>query len=254
MKYLRAWLFVVFAILVTVSPARAEAVRVFAAASMKNAVDQAALAWKAASGKDVTSSYGSSATLARQIAQAAPVDIFISADEDWMNDLAAKDLIKPATRKDLVGNSLVLAAAASQDFTIDLAKVSSVTQVLGDEKLAMADVASVPAGKYGKQALEKLGLWANLQPRIVMQENVRAALALLARGEARLGIVYGSDVVAEPKVRIVATFPETSHKPIRYPAAIVKTSGNEDALSFLAYLQSSEGQAIFQKNGFTLLP
>jgi molybdate transport system substrate-binding protein len=235
------------------SSAHADGVNVFAAASMKTALDEAAKTWKSKSGKDIVATYGSSATLAKQIAEAAPADIFISADLAWMDDLAKKNLIKPDTRKDLAGNTLVLVAAAETDIKVDLANVTDLATALGDEKLAVGDVKSVPAGKYAKAALEKLGLWASVEPHLAMQENVRAALALVARGEARLGIVYGSDAVAEPKVHVVANFPETSHAPILYPAAIIAASTNPDAQGFLDFLHSKDGQLIFKANGFTLL-
>jgi molybdate transport system substrate-binding protein len=197
--------------------------------------------------------YGSTATLAKQIAEAAPADIFISADLVWMDDVAKKNLIKPESRKNLVGNTLVLVAAAGKDLKVELGNDSNLAASLGGEKLAVGDVKSVPAGKYAKAALENLGLWASVEANLVMQENVRSALALVARGEARLGIVYGSDAVAESKVQVVANFPETSHEPIVYPAAIVAASTNPDAQTFLTFLFSEEAQLIFKANGFTLL-
>jgi molybdate transport system substrate-binding protein len=235
------------------SSANADGVNVFAAASMKTAIDDAAKTWKTQSGKDIIATYGSSATLAKQIAESAPADMFISADEAWMDDVAKKNLIKPETRKNLVGNTLVLVAMAEADIKVDLTKANELASVLGDEKLAVGDVKSVPAGKYAKAALEKLGIWESVEQNLAMQENVRAALALVARGEAKLGVVYGSDAVAEPKVRIVANFPEASHPPIVYPAAITATSTNVDAQTFLDFLRSKEGQLILEKNGFTLL-
>jgi molybdate transport system substrate-binding protein len=233
--------------------ARAENVNVFAAASMKTALDDAAKLWKTQSGKDIVATYGSTGTLAKQIAEAAPVDIFISADLAWMDDVAKKNLIKPESRKNLVGNTLVLVAAAGSDLKIDLVKDSNLAAALGSEKLAVGDVKSVPAGKYAKAALENLGLWASVEPNLVMQENVRSALALVARGEAKLGIVYGSDAVAESKVQVIADFPEASHAPIVYPIAVIATSTNPDAQPFLDFLFSKEAQLIFKANGFTLL-
>jgi molybdate transport system substrate-binding protein len=170
-----------------------------------------------------------------------------------MDDVAKKNLIKPESRKNLVGNTLVLVAAAGTDLKIDLAKESNLAAALGSEKLAVGDVKSVPAGKYAKAALENLGLWASVEPNLVMQENVRSALALVARGEARFGIVYGSDAVAESKVQVIANFPEASHAPIVYPAAVIATSSNPDAQLFLGFLFSKEAQLIFGANGFTLL-
>ena len=231
----------------------AESVNVFAAASLKTALDTAAKLWKTQSGRVIVATYGSTGTLAKQIAEAAPADIFISADLAWMDDVATKNLIKPESRKNLVGNTLVLIAAAGSDLKINLAIDSNLAAALGDEKLAVGDVKSVPAGKYAKAALESLGLWASVEPNLVMQENVRSALALVARGEARLGIVYGSDAVAESKVQVIANFPETSHAPIVYPAAVIASSTNPDAQPFLTFLFSKEAQLIFKANGFTLL-
>ncbi len=233
--------------------AHAENVSVFAAASLKTALDDAAKVWKTQSGKDILATYGSSGTLAKQIAEAAPADIFISADLAWMDNIAEKSLIKPESRKNLVGNTLVLVAATGANTKIALEGDSNLAAHLGNEKLAVGDVKSVPAGKYAKAALENLNLWSSVEPNLVMQENVRSALALVARGEARLGIVYGSDATAESKVQVVANFPETSHAPIIYPAAIIATSTNPDAQTFLNFLFSKEAQLIFKANGFTLL-
>ena len=244
---------IVFLSMIFYAAAHAENVNVFAAASLKTALDDATKVWKAQSGNDVVATYGSSAALAKQIAAAAPADIFISADLAWMDDVAKKNLIKPESRKNLVGNTLVLVAVAGTGLKIELGKDSNLAASLGGEKLAVGDVKSVPAGKYAKSALESLGLWSSVEPNLVMQENVRSALALVARGEARLGIVYGSDAVAESKVQVVANFPETSHKPIVYPATIIAASTNPDAQTFLTFLFSEEAQLIFKANGFTLL-
>ena len=244
---------IVIAFLSTAFCAHAEGVNVFAAASMKTALDDAVKLWKAQSGKDIVATYGSTGTLAKQIAEAAPADIFISADLAWMDDVAKKNLIKPESRKNLVGNTLVLVAAAGTDLKIELSKDSNLAASLGTEKLAVGDVKSVPAGKYAKAALENLGLWASVEPNLVMQENVRSALALVARSEAKLGIVYGSDAVAESKVKVVASFPEASHVPILYPIDVIATSTNPDAQPFLDFLFSKEAQLIFKANGFTLL-
>jgi molybdate transport system substrate-binding protein len=235
------------------APAHAEGVNVFAAASLKTALDDIAKSWKAQSGKEVVATYGSTATLAKQIAGVAPADVFISADLAWMDDVAKKNLIKPESRKNLVGNTLVLVAATGTDLKVELDKDSNLAASLGDEKLAVGDVKSVPAGKYAKAALENLGLWSSVESNLVMQENVRSALALVARGEARLGIVYGSDAVAESRVQVIANFPEASHEPIVYPAAVIAASTNPDAQTFLTFLFSEEAQLIFKANGFTLL-
>jgi molybdate transport system substrate-binding protein len=253
MKFFNRAAAIALAFAAMLSTSHAEGIRVFAAASMKTALDEAAKSYKASAGKDVVASYGSSATLAKQIAEAAPTDIFISADEAWMDDIAKKNLIKPETRKDLAGNTLVLVAAKDDELKVDLANSAELATVLDDSKLAVGDVKSVPAGKYAKAALEKLGLWASVESHLAMQENVRAVLALVARGEAKLGIVYGSDVVAEPKVHIIASFPDESHAPILYPAAIIAASTNPDAPGFLDFLHSKDAQLIFEANGFTLL-
>ena len=244
---------VVFLAAVFHSAAHAENVNVFAAASLKTALDDVAKAWKTQSGKDIVATYGSTATLAKQIAESAPADIFISADLGWMDDVAKKNLIKPESRRNQVGNTLVLVAAAGTDLKIDLASNSNLAAALGNEKLAVGDVKSVPAGKYAKAALENLGLWKSVEPNLAMQENVRSALALVARGEAKLGIVYGSDAVAESKVQVIANFPEASHEPIIYPAAVIAASTNPDAQTFLTFLFSKDAQLIFKENGFTLL-
>jgi len=249
----RYFFIIAIAFLSTAFYAHADGVNVFAAASMKTALDEAAKLWKTQSGKDIVATYGSTGTLAKQIAEAAPADIFISADLAWMDNVAKKNLIVPESRKNLVGNTLVLVAAAGADLKTDLAKDSNLAAALGDEKLAVGDVKSVPAGKYAKAVLENLGLWSSVEPNLVMQENVRSALALVARGEAKLGIVYGSDAVAESKVEVIASFPETSHAPIVYPAAIIAASTNPDAQTFLDFLFSGEAQLIFKANGFTLL-
>jgi molybdate transport system substrate-binding protein len=238
------------AVAFSITSAHADNVNVFAAASMKTAIDQLGKAWKLKSGKDIVATYGSSATLAKQVEQAAPADIFISADLAWMDELAGKSLINQASRKNLAGNTLVLVEAKAAGLD---AKIENLASTLGSDKLALADIKSVPAGKYAKAALEKLNLWSVVEKNAVMQENVRSALALVARGEAKLGIVYGSDAAAEPKVEVLATFPESSHAKILYPAAVIATSKNPDAQSFLDFLASKDAQLIFKADGFTLL-
>lgn len=228
----------------------AETVNVFAAASMKTALDQISSNWKTKTNIEVVTTYASSATLAKQIQQAAPADIFISADLAWMDELAKNNLIKTATRKNLVGNTLVVVEAKGANLN---SKLENLSTTLGGDKIALGDVKSVPAGKYAKAALENLNLWAALESHVVMQENVRGALALVARGEAKLGIVYNSDAKSEAKVDVLATFPETSHPKIIYPGAIIAASKNPDAQSFLNFLASTEAQLIFTANGFKLL-
>jgi molybdate transport system substrate-binding protein len=233
--------------------ARAADVSVFAAASLKNAIDEIGAVWKTKSGHAITATYAASNALAKQIEAAAPADVFISADEAWMDELAGKNLIKPESRKDIVGNTLVIVAAKDAKLAVDLAAKPNLAETLGKDKLAMADVKSTPAGKYGKAALESLKLWDAVSPQVAQQENVRAALALVATGEAKLGIVYSSDAAVEPKVEIAATFPDESHVPILFPAAVVAATANADAQGFVDFLASDEAKAIFKKDGFKIL-
>ena len=220
---------------------------IYAAASMKDALDEIIVAYKAQNKLDVVGVYAASGTLAKQIEAGAPADIFISADEEWMNYLAGKNLIKTETRADIIGNTLVLVKSKDANFDVKLAELPA---SLGQDKLALGEVTSVPAGKYAKAALEKLGQWQGVEKNVVAQENVRSALALVARGEAKLGIVYGSDAVAEAKVKVTAVFPEDSHAPIRYPAAVTENSSNAAATNLLAFLKGPEAQVIFKKDGF----
>lgn len=235
------------------APAPAEPVNVFAAASLKNALDAVSAAWKADAGKETKNTYAASSALAKQIEQAAPADIFISADLDWMNYLDEKKLIKADTRKVLLGNVLVLVTAKDTGLKLELKPGADLAGALAGGKLAVADVKGVPAGKYAKAALEKLGLWASVEASLAQSENVRAALALVARGEAKLGIVYATDAKAEPKVEVAGAFPEDSHAPIVYPAAVISASKNPDAEAFVTYLSSPKAQEIFTAQGFTIV-
>jgi molybdate transport system substrate-binding protein len=233
--------------------AAAEPVNVFAATSLKNALDAVSQAWKAEAGKETKNTYAASSALAKQIEQAAPADIFISADLDWMNYLDEKQLIKAQTRKVLLGNALVLVAAKGSGLKLDLRQGADLAGALAGGKLALGDVKGVPAGKYAKAALETLGLWGSVEKSLAQSENVRAALALVARGEARLGIVYATDARAEPKVEVAGVFPDDSHPPIVYPAAVIFSSQNPDAEAFFTYLSSPKAQEIFAAQGFTIL-
>jgi len=226
---------------------------VFAAASLKDALDAVNAEWKKESGKQATISYAASPALAKQIEQGAPADIFVSADEDWMNYLADRKLIKPETRFDLVGNKLVLIAPKDSKLTATIASGFPLASLLADGHLAMADTASVPAGKYGKAALEKLGVWDGVKGKIAQAENVRAALALVSRGEAPLGIVYATDAKSDPKVKVLDTFPESTHAPILYPIAITASSTSKEAPSFLPYLKTASAQSVFEAQGFKVL-
>ena len=226
---------------------------VFAAASMKNALDEVDNAYTAKSGVKIIASYAASSALAKQIEQGAPADVFMSADTTWMDYVNNKKAINEPTRVDLLGNSIVL--IAPKDSKIDKVTIDQgfdLAKLAGDGKVTTGDVKSVPVGKYAKAALEKLGAWAAVEPKMAMAENVRAALALVARKEAVLGIVYSTDAQVEPGVKIVATFPANSHPPIVYPVATTSTA-HKDAADYLAFLRSSEAKAIFEKYGFSFL-
>jgi molybdate transport system substrate-binding protein len=225
---------------------------VFAAASLKNALDAIAGKWQAESGHQPTISYAASSTLAKQIENGAPADLFISADEDWMDYLQQRQLIDPKTRVDLLGNKLVLIAPKDSPAKTAIATGFPLLQLLGDGHLAMADPASVPAGKYGKAALTKLGVWDAVSSRVAAAENVRAALLLVARGEAPLGIVYQTDAAVEPGVKIVAAFPPDMHPPITYPLALT-LSARQPAAVFAAFLRGRAAAALFEAQGFTVL-
>ena len=238
-------------------PARAEGPdkgpTVFAAASMKTALDQIATAWAAKTGKPLVVSYASSAVLAKQIESGAPADLFISADLKWMDYLDKAGALKAGTRETLLGNKLVLVAPADTKLDLTIAKGFDLAGALGDGKLAVCTITSCPAGVYGKEALEKLGAYAAVAPKLAQADNVRAALLLVARGEAKLGIVYATDAKSEPKVKVVGVFPEDSHAPIVYPVAIVKDAKNPDADAFKAYLRDAEPRRILEGQGFDIL-
>jgi molybdate transport system substrate-binding protein len=238
-----------------VLPASAQdkSLTVFAAASMKNALDDIDAAYTAKTGVKIVASYAASSALAKQIEQGAPADVFVSADTDWMEYAINKKNVNAPTRVNLLGNRMVL--IAPKDSKIDNVTIGQdfdLAKLVGDGKIATADVTSVPVGKYAKASLEKLGAWAAAEPKFAMTENVRAALALVARGEAALGIVYSTDAKVEPGVKIVGTFPMDSHPPIIYPVAATSTAKPE-AGSYLAFLRSSAAKAIFEKYGFSFL-
>ena len=231
--------------------AGAQELLLFAAASLSDALDAAIATYPGDA--EVVASYASSSTLARQIEQGAPADLFISANPEWMDYLAAREQIRDGTRTDLLGNGLVLVAPAASDVTLEIAPGFDLAGALGDGRLAMGDPDHVPAGIYGKAALESLGAWQSVAPQVARADNVRAALVLVARGEAPLGIVYSSDAVAEPGVRVVGRFPPDSHPPIVYPVAVVAASKHPAADDFLAYLQSAPAAALFERSGFKVL-
>lgn len=242
------WLMLIVTLLIP-RLALADGLTVFAAASLKSALDGVASSWEQATGNSVVISYGGTATLARQIVAGAPADVFIAASVDWMDHVQDAGMIALASRRDLLGNGLVLVGQAGAA-PFDL---GDLPLQLGDDKLAMAFVDAVPAGQYGKAALQSLGLWQSVERRVVQSENVRVALAFVARGEARFGVVYASDAVAEPGVSVVATFPASSHPPIIYSVALTTDAGPA-AAAFLAALQATAADAVFAANGFTLPP
>jgi molybdate transport system substrate-binding protein len=227
-------------------------VLVFAAASLKNALDPIAAKWRAEAGKKVAIAYAASSTLAKQIENGAPADLFISADLDWMKYLQQRQLIDPATRVDLLGNALVLVASKDNTVSTTIATGFPLADLLGGGRLAMADPGGVPAGRYAKAALSTLGVWPAVVGRIAAAENVRAALLLVARGEAPLGIVYRTDAAVEPGVKIIGTFPPHSHPPIVYPMALTRTAG-PDAPAFSSYLRGAVARTAFEAQGFVVL-
>jgi molybdate transport system substrate-binding protein len=233
--------------------ARADGVLVFAAASLKTALDEVARDWRERTGAALTISYAGSSSLARQIEQGAPADIFISASVDWMDHLQRSGLIRPQTRRDLIGNRLVLVAHEPNATAFELDADTDLAGLLGDRRLAMALVDSVPAGVYGKAALTSLGLWDAVSSKVAQTDNVRAALALVSSGEAPYGIVYASDAAADSTVNVVAVFAEETHAPIVYPAALVASSEAVDAQAFLDALGSPGALSIFKQQGFTTL-
>jgi len=226
-------------------------VTVFAAASLTNVLEDAGKAYTAQTQIPVRFSFAASSALARQIESGAPADVFVSADQEWMNYLATRNLIQPATRRDIVSNSLVLVAPADSKVQLKIAPDFALATSLGaNGRLATGDPASVPVGKYARAALTKLGVWNTVEKRIIPADNVRTALNFIARGEAPLGIVYATDARAEPKVRVVDVFPAESHERITYPAAAIAAAVPE-AQDFVKFLGSDAAWAVFAKAGFS---
>jgi len=225
---------------------------VFAAASLKESLDTAASEWTTRSGQKVVVSYAASNALARQIEQGAPADVFISADEAWMDYLQARRLLSRGTRFDMVRNRLVLVAPAGSALQkVNLSRSDDLLRALGDGRLAVAEVESVPAGKYAREALIRMGLWTTVSTRLAQGENVRAALAYVAHGESPLGIVYATDARAEPKVRVVAEFAPSASSRIAYPAAATAQGDASNASKdFLGYLRSAPARDVFVRAGF----
>ncbi|MGP9822722.1 molybdate ABC transporter substrate-binding protein [Salinarimonas sp. NSM] len=234
--------------------ARAQDAVVFAAASLRNALDDAAAAFQERTGSRIALSYAGSSALARQIEEGAPADLFVSASVEWMDHLAAAGLIREESRVDLLGNRIALVAPATSDVEVTIAPGFDLAGALGpDGRLAMAETTAVPAGVYGRAALEHLGVWESVAERLAQSENVRAALALVSRGEVPLGIVYTTDATADENVRVVALFPEETHPPIVYPAALTRESESAVAAEFLAFLRTPEARPLLERQGFAVL-
>ena len=256
---MRQWLRLASIALCLASPWLAPAARadepvvVFAAASLKSALDAAATAFHADGGPELKISYGGSLALARQIVAGAPADIFASADEQSMDEAVKGAAIKADSRFDLLGNQLVVVAPKQSAIDKLALTPEAFTQAIGDGHVATGEVNTVPVGRYAKEALRNLGLWSAVEPHLAMTDNVRAALAFVARGEAPLGIVYATDAAADATVKIVATFPEESHAPITYPFALTSSSHNEAAVKLLTWLKSPAGRMIFEYQGFKVL-
>lgn len=237
--------------------AGAAEVTVFAASSLKTALDRIAADWQAATGNTALVSYDNSSRLAKQIIEGAPAEVFFSAAEMWMDEVDARDMIRPGSRRAVLGNALVLVAHGSQNNAVDLVQGFDLHGLLGDDRLAMGAVDSVPAGQYGKDSLTRLGMWDAVAAQVVEVDSARSALSLVARGEAGFGIVYRSDAVADDlagdDVFVVATFPPSSHRPITYPVALTN-SASPLADDFLAFLQGDAADQVFADLGFTVLP
>ncbi len=235
----------------SLAEAQAQQLLVFAAASMQDALAAAIAEFPGEA--VIAASYASSSTLARQIEQGAPADVFISANPEWMDYLAERGLLRAGSRTDLLGNGLVLVAPAASDLELAIAPGFDLAGALGGGRLAMGDPDHVPAGIYGQAALASLGVWQQVATQVARADNVRAALALVARGEAPLGIVYRSDAAAEPGVRVVATFPESSHPPIVYPIAVLAGSAHPQAAALIEFLHSAAAAPLYERFGFSLL-
>lgn len=235
-----------------VSASESDTVTVFAAASTTNAMTDIADIFEEKTQRKVRYSFASSSTLAKQIANGAPADVYLSANPKWMNYLVEKNMIEPKTRFDLLGNSIVLIAPGDAAKKVKGALKFLLTGLRGDGKLAMGDPDHVPAGMYGKKALEALGLWTAVNPKVARAKDVRAALALVERGEAPVGVVYSTDAAISKKVKVIGVFPENSHPPIVYPVALVQGRATPAARRFLEFLKSPDVKNVFQKYGFTV--
>jgi len=243
-------LFMAFAALVPPAFAQQSGPLVLAAASLQESMNAVADAWAAKGHARPKISFAGSSALARQIEAGAPADLFVSADEPWMDEVQGKGLLRPKTRVSFLTNNLVLIAPANKPVRLKIAPGFRLAAALGPNRLAVADPNAVPAGVYAKQALTRLKVWPSVQGKLAPAENVRAALALVSRGAAPLGVVYATDARAEPGVRVVDTFPAASHDPISYPVALLAASRHKDAEGFRRFLISAEGKAVFRRFGF----
>lgn len=236
------------------SPGESRPLLVFAAVSLQTALDSIAMEWRKETGKRIAFSYAATPALARQLEQGAPADLFAAADLDWMDWAEQRGLIRPGSRRALLGNTLVLIEPAERPATpLAIGPGFPLAAALGGSRLATGNPASVPAGRYARAAITALGIWDQVAPHIAGSENVRAALTLVARGEARFGIVYGTDARTETRVRVVGTFPAGTHPPIRYPFAIAAGARHPDAAAFLAFLSGAAARRIFEAEGFAVL-
>lgn len=253
MSFLRTLSLLFLSALLAVAPAQAKqrGPLVLAAASLQEALSEAAGAWSAKGHSRPVISYAGSSALARQIEAGAPADVFIPADQQWMDHVARKGLIRANSRAPFLANRLVLIAPTGSKARLTVGRGFPLARALGKGRLAMADPDNVPAGKYGKASLTSLGVWSSIEKRIARAENVRAALALVERGEAPFGIVYATDARASRRVRIIGVFPASSHPPITYPIAVLRSSTHREAEAFSRFLISREGNAIFARRGFT---
>ena len=253
----RRLIFALLAVLAMMAPpahaAEIRPVTVFAASSLQLALNAIAQVWQAETGKRVVLSFAGSPTLARQIEQGSPADVFASADEEWMDWAEARNAIRRGSRVSLLGNSLVLIARTEDTIALDPVAGFPLAGAIGSSRLATGQTQSVPVGRYAEAALRSLNVWEDVRPRLAPTDNVRAAVTLVARGEARFGIVYASDTVGEPRIRTVATFPADLHPPIRYPFALTVRSQNPDAALFLDYLSSPAAHRLFEAQGFVIL-
>lgn len=250
-RFLALLMLLVGAVAAHAAERRTADVILFAASSLQESLDEQAAVFSGRTGLRIAISYFGSSALARQIERGAPADVFISADLDWMDYLQRRKLLQPGSRVNLLSGRLVLIAPAKSAVALTIEPGFAIVQALGDGRLAMADPRSVPAGKYGKAALTALGVWQAVEKKILGAENVRAALAFVARGEAPLGIVYRTDALAETAVRVVGEFPATSHPEIVYPAAIVSGRNTPGASALLRYLASRDARPVWKKHGFS---